>query len=144
MEQSTDLERMWQYIAGYHVLTLCTHNPFGSWAANLFYATDAINQCLYVLTSENTRHGTMMQANPSISGTISDQQADVSQLRGLQFRATITRLTGDEENLGRDCYEGRFPIAKKMKETVWKISFTELKLTDNTAGFGTKYNWRSI
>ena len=89
-----------------------------------------------------TRHGSMMLANNKVSGTITVPTEDISQIRGLQFAGEIKLLEGEEERVLR-LYEKRFPVAKTFSAPLWQINFTELKLTDNSAGFGTKYYWRA-
>ncbi|MNF14966.1 hypothetical protein D3C80_2173750 [compost metagenome] len=50
-------------------------------------------------------------------------------------------LSGDEEALARARYCKRFPIAKVMKAPVWQLNLQEVKMTDNTLGFGKKLHW---
>ena len=95
------------------------------------------------MSAENTRHSQMFLNNPFVSGTISDQTMKISEIVGLQFSGQVFLLKDEEEIKARKLYELHFPIATQFRERIWKIFFTELKLTDNTAGFGTKYNWVS-
>ena len=143
MEKTTDLQKIWLFLASQHVISITSHTAADAWSASVFYAADKVNMVLYVMTTEKSRHGKLMMKNPIISGTVADQTADVKQLKGIQFRAEITLLNKGEEAAARELYVLNFPIAKTHQDSIWKISFLELKLTDNTAGFGTKYNWRS-
>jgi len=143
MEQTTDLQKIWLFLISQHVISINTHHADDAWSASLFYAADKVNTVLYVMTSEKTRHGRLMMENPIVSGTVADQTADIKQLKGIQFRAEIVLLSNDEDTAARELYVLNFPIARTHQDSIWKISFLELKLTDNTAGFGTKYNWRS-
>ena len=91
------------------------------------------------MSGENTRHSQMFLNNPFVSGTISDQTIKISEIVGLQFSGQVFLLNDEDEITARKLYELHFPIATQFRESIWKICFTELKLTDNTAGFGTKY-----
>lgn len=133
-------EKIWSFIRSNYVLTICTQSAEVIWAASLFYAAD--KECLYVMSDLSTRHGSMMLENNNVSGTIAVAVEDISQICGLQFTGKVTLLKGTEEEKALQLYEKRFPVAKTFRAAVWQINFTELKLTDNNAGFGTKYYWR--
>ena len=143
MKQSIELTKIWDFLCTRHVLSISTYTKSTIWSASLFYITDTKNQCLYIMSAENTRHSQMFLNNPFVSGTISDQTIKISEIVGLQFSGQVFLLKDEEEIKARKLYELHFPIATQFRERIWKICFTELKLTDNTAGFGTKYNWLS-
>ncbi|MBP1652239.1 MAG: hypothetical protein H6Q26_2396 [Bacteroidetes bacterium] len=130
---------IWNYIRSNHVLSITSFHNGDVWAANLFYACDYEQKRLLFMTSEiNTKHGALMLANSHVVGTICDQTVDVAQLKGLQYTAVATIVHAPE---ALDVYMQQFPMAKHHQETLWMITFTALKLTDNSAGFGTKYTW---
>lgn len=135
-------DKIWPFIRSNYVLTICTQSADSLWAASLFYVAD--KERLYVMSDLTTRHGSMMLANNKVSGTIAVPVEDISQIRGLQFTGEIKLLEGEEEEKERVLrfYEKRFPVAKAFSAPLWQINFTELKLTDNSAGFGTKYYWQ--
>lgn len=137
----TGLQKIWSYLASQHVISITAHTSGEAWSANLFYAVDQAHEALYVMTSQQSRHGKILMENPFISGTVADQTTDVMQLKGIQFKAEIMLVDKDEGAEARKLYILNFPIAEVLQESIWKISFLELKLTDNTAGFGTKYSW---
>lgn len=136
-----DLNRIRAYCQQNHVLTLCAHHQSESWAASLFYVLAMEASTFYIMTSPGTRHGRIMTENPDISGTISDQTEEVAILRGLQFSGIVSQLTEPERTQALEQYQNRFPAARRHTEVLWKIKCREMKLTDNTAGFGTKYYW---
>lgn len=136
-------QAIWNYILSNHVLSMSACNHDDIWSANMFYAAHPLQDSVYIMTSMFTNHGQLMLQNAMVSGTISDQTKDVEQLKGIQFQGLAAVLTGTEEEHALSLYAGQFPVAKKMKETVWKITFTVLKYTDNSLGFGTKMIWQN-
>jgi len=141
MNPLADEAKIWLFLADHHVLTLSTQSAFELWSASLFYVCDEQHKCIYVMTSKNSRHGKMMAERSAVSGTISDQVTDLSQLKGLQFSAEVSELAGKEEQLALGLYQKYFPVAEDFQQPVWKISFNELKLTDHSAGFDISYIW---
>ena len=135
-------EAIWQYILSNHVMSISAWEQEDSWSANLFYAADILQDGVYVMTSKLTHHGQLMQKNAVVSGTISEQTEDLTQLKGIQFLGIATILPGGLIQNALSVYQQRFPEAKERQETLWKIAFTRLKFTDNSLGFGTKMNWQ--
>ena len=41
------------------------------------------------------------------------------------------------------CYYARFPYAKIMRPTLWRLEPSWMKLTDNRLGFGKKLVWQA-
>ena len=134
-------EKIWKYTKQNNVINICAIYQTDFWTASLFYAFDEENNCVYVMSSENTRHGQLMVHNPRICGTISNQISVVYKIVGLQFTAEAYILCDKEKSMALSTYLKRFPIAHLKKDTIWKIVFTELKLTDNRLGFGRKLHW---
>lgn len=143
MEQLADGAKIWLFLADHYVLNLTTQSAFELWSASLFYVSDAQNECIYIMTPLNTRHGKMMSDHPKVSGTVSDQTTDLSQAKGLQFSGAVQELGGAEEAHAMALYQKFFPVAEDFKQPVWKISFNELKLTDYSIDFGANYEWSS-
>lgn len=139
----TEKELIWQFISAYHVVSITAQSNQQMWSANAFYIPDFGRDSIYIMSNTATRHARMMQQHPIISGTISDQVSDVGNLKGLQFAASAEEIA-DSEMIEKvqALYVARFPIAEKMQDTLWKISFLEMKYTDNSVGFGTKYIWK--
>lgn len=132
---------IWQYIEDNWVVSFTTQQGEILWTANAFYIVESETVSLIILSSTTTEHGKMLLQNPIVSGTISNQEKDVAQLKGLQFSGEMKPLQGEQAEQAFQNYCERFPIAQKMKETVWQLRFTRLKYTDNSLGFGTKLYW---
>ncbi|CDM91735.1 YhbP family protein [Xenorhabdus bovienii] len=142
MELNENFLTIRRYLAKQHVFTLCTSSPQDLWCASCFYAFDADSMAFWFMTEPDTRHGQMMQQNPVVAGTVAGQSRNIAEIKGIQFRGEITPLTGEAETLARARYCRRFPVALAAKSPIWRLSLSEIKMVDNTLGFGKKLNWQ--
>ncbi|HHW8959359.1 YhbP family protein [Morganella morganii] len=129
------------YLKKNHVVTLCATAGDDLWCASCFYVADTGAMMLYFLTEPHTRHGTLMQQNPLVAGTISAQTVTVAKIRGIQFRGEITTLSAEEEKQARAVYCRRFPVAIAAKTPLRGLRLDEIKMVNNTLGFGKKLHW---
>lgn len=144
MNKGNELPIISRYIKKLHVLTLCVGGNSELWCASCFYTYDEKDVAFFIMTEETTRHGEIMLRYPSVAGTISGQPKTVMLIKGIQFSGQIDRLHGDEERAARERYTQRFPIARGSAAPIWRLRIDELKMTDNTLGFGTKRFWRRV
>lgn len=142
METENDLAAIARYLKKLHVLTLCAGENSDLWCASCFYTYDEQQVAFYVMTELHTRHGELMSRHPQVAGTVSGQPKSVMLIKGVQFRARAKRLEGEDEQQARTVYNRRFPIARAAHAPIWRLYLTELKMTDNTLGFGNKYRWQ--
>jgi uncharacterized protein YhbP (UPF0306 family) len=136
-----DLSMIIRFLRQQHVLTLCAGSGIDMWCANCFYAFDDKQMALYLMTEKHTRHAELMQINPQIVGTIANQPRMVALIKGIQYRGEIVLLSGDAEQAARQRYCRRFPIAKVSAAPIWQLNLLEIKMTNNTLGFGKKHHW---
>ncbi|CAI0852205.1 Uncharacterized protein conserved in bacteria [Serratia quinivorans] len=141
MNTTEEQQQIAHFLSKQHVLTLCAGNGMDMWCANCFYVFDAERMALWLMTETHTRHGELMLQNSRVVGTIAPKPKTIALIRGVQYRAEAVMLSGDEERLARARYCKRFPVAKVMKAPVWQLSLQEVKMTDNTLGFGKKLHW---
>lgn len=141
MIQSEDQQRIMRFLNKQHVLTLCASNGSEMWSANCFYVFCAERMALWLMTEPHTRHGELMQQNAVVVGTIAQQTRVIALIKGVQYCGVISQLNGDDEMMARAHYCKRFAVAILMKTPVWEISLQEIKMTDNTLGFGKKLHW---
>ncbi len=141
MKTDSDLKSIVAYLKKQHVLTLCVGDAQSLWCANCFYALDEAGMSLYMLTDHGTRHGALLARYPHVAGTISDQTITVSLIKGAQYSGEMRVLSGVQADEARKLYISRFPLAKMAATPVWRLRLDEVKLTNNTLGFGTKLNW---
>lgn len=135
------LDAISRWLKKQHVLTYCVGGTEDLWCANAFYYYDAERVAFFVLSDPNTRHGTLIGEGSPVAGTVNGQPKTVALIRGIQFRGYIRMVKEDEAAAVRPHYNKRFPLASAMSAPVWEIRLDELKMTDNTLGFGKKLRW---
>ncbi|MBS0849642.1 YhbP family protein [Citrobacter sp. JGM124] len=130
------------WIKKQHVLTYCAGTGESLWCANAFYIYDEDEVAFYLLSEPTTRHGQLIGRRAITAGTINSQPKTVALIRGLQFRGEISLLNEEESFSPREVYNKRFPVARVLPAPMWIIRLNELKMTDNTLGFGKKLHWQ--
>ncbi|AXW86746.1 hypothetical protein AU509_08760 [Lonsdalea britannica] len=131
-----------RYLRRHHVLTLCAGDADNLWCANGFYVYDADIAAFDIMTPADTRHAQLMRDYPRVAGTVSDQQKNEMLIQGVQFRAEARLLQGAEAHAARDRYNARFALARRSRSPLWRLTLTELKMTDNRRSFGTCLQWQ--
>ena len=133
-------ERITTFIRKHHVLTLATVGGDNlPWVANCFYAYDAKRNKIVFTSDLTTRHGSEMELQPRVALSIVRETRIVDCVEGIQIQGIAER--GTEE--ARKVYIKRFPYAAVAPLTLWEVTPTMLKLTDNKLGFGKKLIWQS-
>ncbi|RKQ39274.1 YhbP family protein [Enterobacter sp. R1(2018)] len=136
------LDAISRWLNKQHVLTYCVGGSEDLWCANAFYYYDPQRVAFYLLTDAHSRHGELIgQRAARVAGTINGQQKTVALIRGVQFCGRIRMLEESEAESVRHLYCKRFPVARVMSAPAWEIQLEELKMTDNTLGFGKKLHW---
>ncbi|CQQ63530.1 Uncharacterized protein conserved in bacteria [Yersinia mollaretii] len=138
-----DLSIIIRFLRQQHVLTLCAGSGMDMWCANCFYVFDDVQMALYLMTEKHTRHGELMQINPQVVGTIATQPRTVALIKGIQYRGEIAVLSGDAAEAALQRYCRRFPVAKVASAPLWQLNLLEVKMTNNTLGFGKKLFWHA-
>ncbi|WP_459177177.1 YhbP family protein [Ewingella americana] len=141
MNDADDLQHIGKFLGKNHLLALCAAADGEMWSANCFYVADVSSMTLYFMTELKTLHGTLMQQNPKVVGTIAPQPKTIALIKGIQYRGEAFILTGDEDITARHLYCKHFPIAIAMKAPIWALKLNNIKMTDNTLGFGKKLFW---
>ncbi|AWK44031.1 hypothetical protein GPY51_10190 [Photorhabdus laumondii subsp. laumondii] len=142
MNATENFQIIHRYLARQHVLTLCTATGDDVWCANCFYVFNADEIAFWFMTELHTRHGEMMQVNPQVAGTIAGQIRHIAQIKGIQFKGEVIRLEGEKDKVARARYCRRFPVSIAVKTPIWQLNLNEIKMTDNTLGFGKKICWQ--
>ncbi|WP_075183017.1 YhbP family protein [Pantoea sp. 1.19] len=132
-----------RYLKKQHVLTLACQADGELWCASCYYVCDPASAVLWIMSDVQTRHGTLLLRQPQVAGTVSGQPKSVARIKGVQFAGAARPLAGAAEQQARAAYVRRFPIAARQSATLWEIRLSELKMTDNTLGFGTKLVWQA-
>lgn len=133
-----ELEKIAAFIDQHHLLSLATIGE-RLWCCSMFYAFDPEAVAFIVASDESTEHMRNIKDNGKVAGTVALETTTVGKIQGIQFAAHI-RKADDEES--RRLYFTRFPYARVMNPTLWIIALNEIKMTDNTLGFGKKISWK--
>jgi len=132
------LEAVEKFLAEHHLLSLATYNE-RLWCCSMFYAYDPGTVSFIVASDTETEHMRNVQASPRVAGTVALETKTVGKIKGIQFSGTmhIAEYPDAEEY-----YFSRFPYARVMNPVLWIIRLDEIKMTDNTLGFGKKLSWK--
>jgi uncharacterized protein len=134
--------RISDFMSTHHVLSLAVVDGDTPWSASCFYAFEPNTASVLVMTSVKTRHGHAMQSRPIVSATVSEQPERLRDIRGVQFSAFASRLSGAELEAAMDRYLIRHPVARLRPTDLWRLSIEHIKLTDNSLVFARKTIWQ--
>ncbi len=140
------------FIKEHHVLTLAVAGDSDIWCSHAFYEF-LEDELTFIFTSEDkTRHIQILQnSEPNsqngksqiVAGAIALETETIGLIRGLQFKAVISKCEESYLNRYRFAYLKRFPYAVLKGGDLWLLRLTEAKYTDNRLGFGKKINWQA-
>ena len=126
-----------------HVASIAAAAEGTIWSACCFYVFDEAAARLVVLTSQKTRHGRLMSANPRIAGTVAGQPGSIAKISGIQFTALARLLDGEaDKKSALSLYYQAHPAARAMKSDVWALDLDTVKFTDNKLVFAQKTYWQ--
>ncbi len=131
-------EAMIRFLKRHHVLTLATSDDKGLWCANCFYACNPESGALIFTSGPETRHAQAMAERREVAASVVLETRIVGRVQGIQLAGRAVEAS--EEN--RRLYLKRFPYAALADLHLWQLEPDEMKLTDNTLGFGEKLRWR--
>mgnify|MGYP000022018806 FL=1 len=151
----THLPRIRELLAAHSTITLATAADGRSWAATVFYASDAeLN--LYFVSDLKTRHGREMHHDAHVTGAINHDVATWGEVIGLQIEGRALVLEGEGRLKALDAYLDKFPDVRRLfdrprddnekviagrlqKAPFWRLTPTWIRLIDSTRGFGWKW-----
>lgn len=122
-------------------MTIATAADGEPYCANLFYSFDRSAGVFVFTTDPATRHGSQMERCPQVAASIVLETRTVGRVEGLQITGEATRVEGEAAELARRSYVGRFPYAALSELTLWQLTPSMIKMTDNRLGFGKKIIW---
>lgn len=126
------------FLGKHHLLSLATSGE-RLWCASIFFAYDTKEIAFIVASDPDTEHMRNVLQNTSVAGTVGLETSLVGKIQGIQFAGIMVPA---EESACKELYLNRFPYARIMNPTLWKIQLSEIKMTDNTLGFGKKLSWK--
>ncbi|MFY9143654.1 hypothetical protein [Sulfuricurvum sp.] len=126
------------FLGKHHLLSLATSGE-RLWCASMFFAYDTKEIAFIVASDPDTEHMRNVHHDTSVAGTVGLETSLVGKIQGIQFAGTMVPA---EDSISKELYMSRFPYARVMNPTLWKIQLSEIKMTDNTLGFGKKLSWK--
>ena len=139
------------FLSSLTALTLATVDQHGEpYAAAVYFAHDE-NLNLFFLSGRSTVHGTNLLVHPRVAGTAYEEHQDWKSLRGIQLRGVAGPVEFLEFPHAAAVYTKKYPfvslatrgtpaeLLKSMASaTLWKLTPTWIRMTDNSRGFGFK------
>lgn len=136
-----EINHISDFIRQNHLLTLCANFDTDLWCASCYYSFNPKKMSLLIMTSESSHHSQLMMLNKNIAGTIAPQTTNIIDIKGVQFKGKIKKLTNKEAEIANTHYYNKFPSAKFISAPIWEIELLTIKMTDNSLGFGKKLLW---
>lgn len=125
------------FIQKHHLLSLATMRE-RLWCCSMFYAFDEGEGAFIVASDETSEHMINAVQNVHVAGTVALETKTVGKIQGIQFAGVMEKADTKKYEL----YFEAFPYARIMTPTLWAIRLDEVKMTDNTLGFGKKLIWK--
>ncbi|SMY35367.1 YhbP family protein [Photobacterium andalusiense] len=136
-----EIKHISDFLKQNHLLTLCANSDTDLWCASCYYSFDPKKMSLFIMTSESSHHSQLMILNKNIVGTIAPQPTNIFNIKGVQFKGKIKKLTNKDAEIANVDYYNKFPDAKFISAPIWEIELIMIKMTDNSLGFGKKLFW---
>ena len=142
MELKERIAHIHHFIFNQTVASICCTNNSGELHCFCcYYAFDANEGLLYFKTGDQNQHMLWMQQQPQIAGTILPDKLNKLQVKGIQFNGTLLPVGDVATRQASKRYHLKFPLALAIAGTVQTIRLDQIKMTDNSLGFGTKLIW---
>ncbi|HPR74426.1 MAG TPA: pyridoxamine 5'-phosphate oxidase family protein [Bacteroidales bacterium] len=135
--------RIVKFLKKHHVLTIATSVDNKPWCASCFYVFLEKENALVFTSDLTTRHGREFLMNNLVAGTVALETMITGMIRGVQFEGTVAEPGPDLEDITRNAYLKKFPVAMLMETHLWILRLTHIKYTDNRLGFGKKLIWKA-
>ena len=101
---------------------------------NCFYAFDNTTKSLWFKSSEASTHVLAIEKNEHISGTIYRCSHHAFQTEGVQFLGKAKKHDGSFTHN----YYSKYPFARAMPGTLYRVEFVSMKYSVNKAGIKKK------
>lgn len=135
-------ENIKDFIIKNQVSTVCfVDNKNKPYCINCFYVFDDVNAILIFKSSYGTTHDAYVKQGLHTSGTILEDQIDVTKLKGIQFTGTLFDQQQMNDLKLHLLYVNKFPMSLAMPGYIWGVKLVYIKFTDNSFGFGNKTIW---
>ncbi len=135
-------ERIVKFLKAQTNLTLATCTNNIPYCANCFYAFEETKNWLVFKSDTETNHVRQAIANPFVAGTVIPDKLVKAKVQGVQFSGLFREAIGDDLKRAETIYYNRYPFARAFGGVIWIVDLEEMKMTDNTLGFGKKLLWK--
>lgn len=124
------------------VATICCLDDEGKpYCFSCFYAYDPDKKLLYFKSSHNSNHASYLELSPNVAGTIQQDKLNVLAIQGIQFTGLVYEADEEASSVAKHIYHKKYPFALAMAGEIWIIEPKQIKMTDNSLGFGKKLLW---
>lgn len=141
MNNKQQLHEICQFINQERVLTLSVAAEGTVWSASCFYQFQKDQMVLYLMSDVNSRHAQLMLKAPVVSGTIISAVKSLMSMKGIQYQAIISPMSGESEAIARNLYCERYPVGRVMSFKIWKLQLMEVKFTQKRMGIKKCMQW---
>ncbi len=142
MEPKERIAHIHHFISNQTVASICCTNNVGELHCFCcYYAFDANTGMLYFKTGEQNQHMLWMQQYPQIAGTILPDKLNKLQVKGIQLNGVLLPVGDEAAKNASKRYHLKYPFSLALPGTVQTIRIDQLKMTDNSLGFGGRLVW---
>ena len=142
-------QRISDFLAAHHVMSLATLGAGGPHATSLFYACEGLT--LIWLSQPDSQHSQDIEACSNVAATVAPDYTDFAEIRGVQMAGAAHRIVATDERIRclaqlklRYSFLGQLATGpSKLQQAyaqadVYRLQPTRIALIDNTRGFGHK------
>jgi len=131
-----------QFIEKQKTSSLCCIDESGKpYCFSCFYVFNPQQGLLYFKSSSKSKHAGLLPVHPFIAGTILPDKLNILAIKGIQFEGTILPANHFLINEATKFYHKKNPAALAVPGDIWIVKIDNIKMTDNTLGFGKKISW---
>lgn len=135
-------EKIIDFIKKQTCASICCVDETGKpYCFSCFYAFNSAAGLLYFKSSANSRHAELMKKNPFVAGTILPDKLNKILIKGIQFEAIVLDMQQPFVKRTFGIYLAKYPLALAIPGDMWALQINQIKMTDNTLGFGKKSIW---
>jgi uncharacterized protein YhbP (UPF0306 family) len=119
----------------------CTDEQGKPYCFSCFYAFHEEEGLLYFKSSPNSHHSALMKKNQFVAGTVLPDKLNKLIVKGIQFEGIVLDSQHPLMKTAASRYFTQNPLALAIPGEIWAIRIDQIKMTDNTLGFGKKITW---
>lgn len=135
-------KRITSFIQKKYLCTICCSDNDVPWANAFYYVFDEKKHRLIYVTSTQTHHAKVMQANAQVAGTIFTPTRFNPSLQGVQFTGKAHKLEGEEERIARTLYKKEYSHELIDSLSIWEICLEYVRMIDHSLGFFGTVEWK--